>query len=146
MAMDRGLLPEPGFELPELALRPSEVQLFRFSAVSWNAHRIHYDRDYARTEGYERPLVHSQLHGCFIARAVTGWLGARGRLAKVAWQNRSPAFSGDLLVVRARVRMVRQEGGARWVDFDVESRNEAGAVLVNGTVTARIHGAVTTEI
>jgi 3-methylfumaryl-CoA hydratase len=35
------------------------VQLFRFSALTFNAHRIHYDRDYARgIEGYPGLVVH----------------------------------------------------------------------------------------
>jgi 3-methylfumaryl-CoA hydratase len=43
---------------------PDPVQLFRFSALTFNAHRIHYDRDYARqVEGYEGLVV----QGPFIA-------------------------------------------------------------------------------
>ena len=38
------------------------VLLFRFSALTFNAHRIHYDRDYAReVEGYPRLVVHGPL-------------------------------------------------------------------------------------
>jgi hydroxyacyl-ACP dehydratase HTD2-like protein with hotdog domain len=132
--------PEPGLDLPELSVRPGEVQLFRFSAVSWNAHRIHYDRDYARQEGYERPLVHSQLHGCLLSRVVTGWLGPRGRMIRIAWQNRAPAFAGDLLLVRARVREVHQDGSETRVELDLESRNAAGTVLVQGTACAVLEG------
>jgi 3-methylfumaryl-CoA hydratase len=39
---------------------PDPVQLFRFSALSFNAHRIHYDRDYAiQVEGYDGLVVHA---------------------------------------------------------------------------------------
>lgn len=38
------------------------VLLFRFSALTYNAHRIHYDRDYATgTEGYPGLVVHGPL-------------------------------------------------------------------------------------
>ncbi len=37
------------------------VLLFRFSALMFNAHRIHYDRDYARQEGYPGLVVHGPL-------------------------------------------------------------------------------------
>ena len=38
------------------------VALFRFSALTFNAHRIHYDRDYARlVEGYQGLVVHGPL-------------------------------------------------------------------------------------
>jgi len=45
-------------------LVPDSVQLFRFSALTYNGHRIHYDRDYARdVEGYGGLVV----HGPFLA-------------------------------------------------------------------------------
>lgn len=45
-------------------VRADTVQLFRFSALTFNAHRIHYDRDYAvRQEGYPALVV----HGPYIA-------------------------------------------------------------------------------
>jgi 3-methylfumaryl-CoA hydratase len=37
------------------------VLLFRFSALTYNAHRIHYDRGYAQTEGYPGLVVHGPL-------------------------------------------------------------------------------------
>lgn len=38
---------------------PSSVDLFRFSAVTMNAHRIHYDREYAtKQEGYPGLVIH----------------------------------------------------------------------------------------
>jgi 3-methylfumaryl-CoA hydratase len=54
-------LPEPAGEWgAELAADP--VLLFRFSALTYNAHRIHYDRPYAvDTEGYPDLVVHGPL-------------------------------------------------------------------------------------
>ena len=41
---------------------PTAALLFRFSALTYNAHRIHYDRDYAmREEGYPGLVVHGPL-------------------------------------------------------------------------------------
>jgi 3-methylfumaryl-CoA hydratase len=40
----------------------SETLVFRYSAVTWNSHRIHYDADYARTvEGYEHTVQNGGL-------------------------------------------------------------------------------------
>lgn len=37
----------------------STLDLFRFSALTWNSHKIHYDQHYAKeVEGYENVLVH----------------------------------------------------------------------------------------
>jgi len=41
---------------------PNEVMVFRFSALAFNSHRIHYDRDYARNvEGYPDMVVQGPL-------------------------------------------------------------------------------------
>jgi 3-methylfumaryl-CoA hydratase len=44
------------------AVMADPTLLFRFSALTFNAHRIHYDRDYARdVEGYAGLVVHGPL-------------------------------------------------------------------------------------
>lgn len=44
------------------AIEPTAALLFRFSALTYNAHRIHYDRDYAmKDEGYPGLVVHGPL-------------------------------------------------------------------------------------
>ena len=43
------------------------VLLFRFSALTYNAHRIHYDREYARGEGYPGLVVHGPLQALLMA-------------------------------------------------------------------------------
>jgi 3-methylfumaryl-CoA hydratase len=43
-------------------IKPEPALLFRYSALTYNAHRIHYDRDYAtRAEGYPGLVVHGPL-------------------------------------------------------------------------------------
>ena len=43
-------------------MTPSHMLLFRFSALTFNSHRIHYDADYVRdVEGYPDLLVHGPL-------------------------------------------------------------------------------------
>lgn len=58
--------PVPGEPGPagdwRLTVDVGPVLLFRFSALTYNGHRIHYDRDYARTaEGYPDLVVHGPL-------------------------------------------------------------------------------------
>ena len=53
------------------------VLLFRFSALTYNAHRIHYDRDYARAEGYPGLVVHGPLQALLMAELARPQLPAR---------------------------------------------------------------------
>ena len=58
-----------------LAVTPSDITLFRFSAVTWNPHRIHFNDAYARSEGRPGALVHSHLRAAYAMRAATDLAG-----------------------------------------------------------------------
>jgi 3-methylfumaryl-CoA hydratase len=59
----------PGEDEWEIEVSP--VLLFRFSALTYNAHRIHYDRDYCRdVEGYPGLLTHGPLQALAMAEAA----------------------------------------------------------------------------
>src|SRR5260370_39580860 len=71
---------EPGDPLPTLTITVDERQLFFFSAATYNGHRIHYDKDWARTvEGYDDVIVQGPLQAALLARAITDCIGGRGR-------------------------------------------------------------------
>ena len=43
----------------KISTRPDSIQLFRFSALTFNSHRIHYDLEYVKKmEGYPNIMVH----------------------------------------------------------------------------------------
>lgn len=52
----------------ERAIHPDPVMLFRYSALTFNAHRIHYDRDFCLNhEGYPGLVVHGPLTATLLA-------------------------------------------------------------------------------
>jgi 3-methylfumaryl-CoA hydratase len=54
--------PAPADETWRREIRPDPVLLFRYSAVTFNSHRIHYDQPYAtKVEGYPGLVVHGPL-------------------------------------------------------------------------------------
>ena len=54
--------PAPGDHSWVREIRPDEVLLFRYSALTFNSHRIHYDRPYVtEVEGYPGLVVHGPL-------------------------------------------------------------------------------------
>jgi len=117
-----------GTVIPALVKRPTNVQLFRFSAVTWNAHRIHYDKIYAQSEGYPDVLVQSHLHGCFLLQAVMDWAGPRARMVGFRFQNRGIAIPGDVLTCTGKV--VKAEAG--FIECELEERNQKGDLCAPG--------------
>lgn len=72
-------------------VKPDTVLLFRFSALTFNAHRIHYDRPYAREEeGYPGLVVHGPLTAVMLAGLTEESSGRR--IAKFTFQGRAPLF------------------------------------------------------
>lgn len=51
---------------PSLRLDVDTRLMFRFSALTYNAHRIHYDRDFVAEEGYADLLVHGPLQALMM--------------------------------------------------------------------------------
>lgn len=127
-----------GRALPPLRVTVDETQMFFFSAATYNGHRIHYDKEWARdTEGYDDVLVQGPLQAALLARAVTDWIGPRGRLLTYAAQNRAVAFPGQELVFGGTVTGVREDGDRSVVDLEIAaSRGED--VLMPGTATVSL--------
>jgi acyl dehydratase len=128
----------PGDELPELTVTVDETQMFFFSAATYNGHRIHYDKDWARgAEGYEDVLVQGPLQAALLARAITDWIGGRGRLVNYSVQNRGVAFPGQPLTFGGIVTGKRVDGDRGLVDLDIAGRRESD-ILMPGTATVEL--------
>ncbi|MGZ4511430.1 MAG: MaoC family dehydratase [Mycobacterium sp.] len=128
-----------GDEMPELTVTVDETQLFFFSAATYNGHRIHYDKEWARTvEGYDDVLVHGPLQAALLGRAIGNWIGGRGRLVSFSVQNRAVAHPGQPLSFGGTVTGKRlSDEGAGLVDLDIAGRREA-TVLMPGTATVEL--------
>jgi 3-methylfumaryl-CoA hydratase len=89
----------------EWAIEVSPTLLFRFSALTYNAHRIHYDRDYARqVEGYPGLLTHGPLQALAMAEAARA-AGYRGGehdgCLRFDYRLTAPLFDHQGMIVRA---------------------------------------------
>jgi 3-methylfumaryl-CoA hydratase len=74
---------------------PDAVMLFRYSALTFNSHRIHYDRDYCRSEeGYPGLVVQGPLLATLLLdHLLCKQPGAR--LASYSFRAMSPIFDGE---------------------------------------------------
>jgi acyl dehydratase len=115
----------------------SIVQVFRYSAATWNTHRIHYDKDYATTEGYPGVLVQSHLHGAFLTKYCTDLAGRDARLVDLSLRVKKFAVAGEALTVVGTLSAVRPgEPGRAYVDLElVETRGSDDETCVEGTAT-----------
>lgn len=80
-------------------LTPSPELLFRYSALTFNTHRIHYDADYVRNvENYRGLVVHGPLMASLLLQIAARELGENA-LASFAFRGISPAIADEELVL-----------------------------------------------
>ena len=76
---------------------PDPIMLFRYSALTFNGHRIHYDVDFCREhEGYPDLVVHGPL----IATLLLDLFAQQGRpINQFEYRGRSPLFNPNPFTV-----------------------------------------------
>lgn len=100
-------------------ITPDEALLFRYSAITDNPHRIHYDLPYAQeAEGYPRLLVNGSLPLAFLLEMFRGHLDREPE--SVETRNLSPMFCGEPLTLA-----LEPSGGA----WRLRARGSSGVAL-----------------
>ena len=83
-------------------LVPSETLLFRYSALTFNSHRIHYDWPYTTgVEGYRGLVVHGPLTATLLLDLARRRFGDNA-LRRFAFRGMSPAICGEELHLALR--------------------------------------------
>ena len=94
--------PAPAPTDPELSTRweLDNTALFRYSALTFNGHRIHYDADYARNvEGYPDLVIHGPLIATLLADLASR---ERRPLREFTYRAKSPLFLPHPFTVNGR--------------------------------------------
>lgn len=102
------------------AHRPDTAMLFRYSAVTFNTHRIHYDHPYAtEVEGYPGVIVQGQLLATLMLRVMPA-----ETISAFSFRALRPVFVGEKIHAEAK----KAEDGeyAMWI------RDEAGELRMQG--------------
>lgn len=86
-------------------MRAEAPLLFRYSALTFNGHRIHYDRRYVmEVEGYPGLIVHGPMQAALLCNYATELRGAPPR--RFSFRGLSPLFDDDAFALHAA-----EEGG-----------------------------------
>jgi 3-methylfumaryl-CoA hydratase len=102
------------------------VLLFRYSALTFNGHRIHYDRDYVtKVEGYPGLIFHGPLQAALLVELTAKLRGGKPP-KKFSYRGLHPLFEGSAFSVNANDNA---EGMELWIS------NADGQPTMKGTAT-----------
>ncbi|KAF2115132.1 hypothetical protein BDV96DRAFT_600264 [Lophiotrema nucula] len=131
-------LPSP--ENPDFSksLTPDPALLFRFSALTFNAHAIHLDPQYAReVEGHKNLLVHGPLSLTLMLAHMEKHLrmgkGPPQVIESIAYRNVAPLYCGE------EMRLCLRKKSGKEVEesvYDIWVEGPTGGTAVKGTVKA----------
>jgi 3-methylfumaryl-CoA hydratase len=100
------------------------VLLFRYSALTFNGHRIHYDRDYVtKVEGYPGLIFHGPLQAALIIEMAAKLRDGRAP-AKFRYRGLQPLFEGTEFSINAN-----DVGG----EMELWTANAEGQPTMKGT-------------
>ena len=129
-----------------VVLIPTPSLLFRFSALTFNAHRIHLDKEYCReAEGHRNLLVHGPLSVVLMLEVLQRYLAdqygtqkldsfalPKIAISAIKYRNIAPLYAEEPLKV-----CLRDLGG---LDFDVWVENKDGGISARGTASTEAIG------
>jgi 3-methylfumaryl-CoA hydratase len=87
----------------QFEVTPDPATLFRFSALTYNTHRIHYDEPYVTgVEGYPGLVVHGPLLALLLLEIPRRYLPQRP-VVSFDYRLSTPVFAGETVVVTGRL-------------------------------------------
>jgi hydroxyacyl-ACP dehydratase HTD2-like protein with hotdog domain len=123
-----------GTTVAAMEVVPGELDLFMFSAATWLTHRIHFDREYARTEGFDDLVVHGPLQGAYLSQMLSVLaVDCGGKVVSLSYRHRHPVYCGQRLQCSAVVQTVTRSGHDERLDVAVQ-------IAVNETVVTSGQG------
>jgi 3-methylfumaryl-CoA hydratase len=121
-ASPAGENPEPGAH--RRRIEPDTTLLFRYSALTFNGHRIHYDLDYCRkVEGYANLVIHGPLVATLLAGFAQEMAGRP--LRRFEYRAVRPAILGTTLTLEANCEGERVDAWCRLAEGGVSMRASA---------------------
>ncbi|EED18444.1 conserved hypothetical protein [Talaromyces stipitatus ATCC 10500] len=116
-------------------MTPTKALLFRFSALTFNAHLIHLDRPYARnTEGHHDILVHGPLTAVLMLSLLSNYLSKLGLCVKeFEYRNLAPLYVDEELRVCVKAK---QQSPDALGSLGVWIEGPQGGLAARGTARA----------
>jgi len=142
--MEKQILKEKGWmvgtELKKLVIKPDYQQLFMYSAITWNRHVIHYNRQKASDEGLPDVVVQRGLIGNYFARLLENGMHHCADILRLEWRVLQSAVPGDTLTCSGVVRQVHEQVADTQIEFDLLMVNQNREVVARGTGTVQLAG------
>jgi hydroxyacyl-ACP dehydratase HTD2-like protein with hotdog domain len=122
-----------GDVLTPFSRTPTRVTMFLFGVAYWTSHRLHYDVEAARAEGFDDVVVTSNLLSAYNVELLSRWTGDPQCVVELEERNVSPAVAGDPLTMTGRVLSLGDHHGRRAARCALAIVKDDGTTVVEGS-------------
>jgi acyl dehydratase len=115
----------------------SRTDIVRYQGASGDFQPIHHDEPFARSAGYDAPLVVGMYPAGAMQTWATNWLGPENiRNTKMRWKEQ--VWPGDTLTISGKVSR-KYEDEEKKVDLEMVCVNQDGRTVIQGWATFVVH-------
>lgn len=135
---------EVGTEVTPLAKIATTQMLVQWAGASGDRNPLHYDDDFAKSQGVGAPIVHGALKRAWLGQLVTDWIGEQGELRKLSCRYRGMDYprkmktmekpqEGETWWCKGKVSKKYADGGEHFVECEIWLENGKGDKTTTGT-------------
>lgn len=124
---------ELGSDIPPLIKHPNKRQLVKWAGASGDLNELHYDKDFATSLGFPSVIIHGRLKAAFLGQLITGWIGDKGMLKRLACNYRGTDLPGEDVVCKGKVTKKYVQNGEHIVECEIWTENTKGEQTTPGT-------------
>lgn len=120
--------------------RVTREMFVRYAGASGDFNPIHWDRDFAKSAGYEDVFGMGMFSAGVMASFLSSWLG-RESVRRFRCRFVDQVWAGEQLICEGVVVRVDTESdeAADWADCELRLRNEVGTTKVTGWATCAVN-------
>jgi acyl dehydratase len=135
-----------GDEVPTLEKISTTQMAVRWAGASGDFNPLHYDENFAATQGTGGIITHGALKRAWLVQLMTDWIGDKGRVKKFSCQYRGMDYprkmanmgapvEGETWLCKGTVTNKKVEDGEHLVECDIWVQNGKGEKTTPGSAT-----------
>ena len=140
---------EVGIEVTPLTKIATTQMLVQWAGASGDRNPLHYDDDFAKSQGVGAPIVHGALKRAWLGQLVTDWIGEQGELRKLSCRYRGMDYprkmktmeepqEGETWWCKGKVTKKYVEGGEHLVECEIWLENGKGEKTTTGAAVVTL--------